>query len=202
VGSAQRDVIAREPDRRDTIAEAARLCFERWGVARTRMDDIAKEAGVPRPALYRYYPSKDALVMEVMVRHIRTRAAQLHRKVPPRGPAGPLVLKALLNGIVDPPGDRVSESVLGFDVVHDTARLVGEAGAVFDAMRDYWRPYLEHAQERGELRAGVGLDDAVRWLTMVVFYILAVPEVAPTRRALPGYLKTFVVEAVIAPATA
>ena len=123
MATARRDIEAPGPtsDRYEAIAEAARLCFEQWGVQRTRMDDIAKKAGVPRPALYRYFASKDALVMEVMVRHIRARAGQLHRKVPLKGPAGPLILKALLTGIVDPPGDRVSESVLGFDVVHDTA---------------------------------------------------------------------------------
>jgi AcrR family transcriptional regulator len=199
VATARRDIEApaSTSDRYEAIAEAARLCFEQWGVPRTRMDDIAKRAGVPRPALYRYFASKDALVMEVMVRHIRSRAGQLHRKVPLKGPAGPLILKALLTGIVDPPGDRVSETVLGFDVVHDTARLVGESDAVFDAMRDYWRPYLEYARDRGELRDGVDLDQAVRWLTLVVFYILAVPEVAPPRRDLAAYLQTFVVGAVV-----
>ena len=66
-------------------------------------------------------------------------------------------------------------------------------------MRDYWRPYLEYAATGVSSRDGVDLDQAVRWLTLVVFYILAVPEVAPARRELATYLKTFVVDAVVQP---
>ena len=85
VATARRDIEVPGPtsDRYEAIAEAARLCFEQWGVQRTRMDDIAKRAGVPRPALYRYFASKDALVMEVMVRHIRAAGGT----APPQGPA-------------------------------------------------------------------------------------------------------------------
>ena len=190
-------VPAAPADRYEAIVEAARSCFEQWGVPRTRMDDIAREAGIPRTALYRYVASKDALVLEVMVRHIRGRASQLHQRVRLRGPAAPLILRALLSGVVEPPGDRVSESVLGIDVLHDTARLVSESEAIADAMRDYWRPYLEYARDRGELRPGVDLDQAVRWLTLVVFYLLSVPEVAPPREELASYLETFVVGAVV-----
>ena len=163
------------------------------------MEDIAKQAGLARPALYRYFESKEALQLAVMVRHIRRRAGELHERVPRRGPSGPLILRALLAGAVEPSGDRVSESVLGTDVVHGTARLVAESGAVFEAMKEYWEPYLRHAADRGELRAGVGIDDAVRWLTMIVFYFLTLPEVAPPPDRLADYLQTFVVDAVITP---
>ena len=33
--------------------DAAETCFERYGVAKTTMEDIAKMAGVSRPTVYR-----------------------------------------------------------------------------------------------------------------------------------------------------
>jgi AcrR family transcriptional regulator len=162
------------------------------------MEDIAGEAGVARPVLYRFFASKDALQQAVMVRHILRRAAELHERLPCRGAAGPLILRALLAGVTEPPGDRVSESVLGIDVVHDTARLVAESPEIAAAMHAYWEPYLVHARERGELRAGVTVDDAVRWLTMIVFYFLTLPEVAPPADRLAEHLRTFVVDAIVA----
>lgn len=189
--------LSLEDARRERIVTAALACFERWGVQRTRMEDIAKEAGVARPALYRSFASKEALQQAVMVRHIRRRAHELHERVPRRGPAGPLILRALLAGIVEPPGDSVSTSVLGPDVVHDTARAVADSEAIAEAMNDYWEPYLVHAAERGELRAGVTIEAAVRWLTMIVFYFLTLPEVAPPAERLPLDLQTFVVDAIV-----
>lgn len=181
------------------IVTAAETCFARWGVTRTRMEDIAREAAMPRPALYRWFESKRDVQTAVMVRHIRRRAAELHVAVPRRGRAGPLILRALLAGTVEPPGDHVSESVLGFDTVHDTAQLVSESPAIFAAMNEYWEPYLAYAARRGELRDGVVPEDAVRWLTMIVFYLLALPEVAPPRERLADYLQTYVVDALVIP---
>ena len=73
----------------------------------------------------------------------------------------------------------------------DMIRVAHRAGA------RYWRPYLEYAQQRGELRRDVDLGQAVRWLTFMVFHFLTVPETVPPHDELPVYLKTFVVNALI-----
>lgn len=188
---------ALDGERRDVIADAAARCFARWGVGRTRMEDIAKEAGIARPALYRYYDSKEALLLEVMLRHIQQRAAQLHARLKRKGPAGPLIVEALRTGIAGGDDKAISALMLGDDALHDTARLVAESDEVFEAMSGYWRPYLEYAQQRGELRPGVDLDQAVRWLTFIVFHFLTVPETVPKLAELPTYLRTFVVNALV-----
>ena len=174
------------------------VCFGRWGVARTRMEDIANEAGIARTILYRHFAGKDELLRAVIVRHIDARAAKLHDSIPRQGPAGPLILQALLSGITEPSTDHVSESVLGVEVVHETALLVATSTDVADAMQRYWKPFLEHAEARGELRPGVTISEAVRWLTMLVFYFLTLPEISPSGDQLERYLRTFVVSAIIA----
>jgi AcrR family transcriptional regulator len=50
------------PDRRTQILNAAERSFVRAGFHRTTMQDVAKEAGMSPGNLYRYFPSKDALV--------------------------------------------------------------------------------------------------------------------------------------------
>ncbi|MCA1846890.1 MAG: hypothetical protein LC792_27585 [Actinobacteria bacterium] len=74
---------------------------------------------------------------------------------------------------------------------------MAESDAVFEAMSAYWRPYLEYAKERGELRPGVELDQAVRWLTFIIFHFLTMPETVPPVDELGRYLKTFVVNALV-----
>ncbi len=43
----------------DQILDAAYVCFTRFGMRRTTMDDIAAEAGMSRPAVYQYVRNKD-----------------------------------------------------------------------------------------------------------------------------------------------
>jgi TetR/AcrR family transcriptional repressor of uid operon len=50
------------PDRRTRVLDAAEQCFVRAGFHRTTMQDVAAEVGMSPGNLYRYFPSKDALV--------------------------------------------------------------------------------------------------------------------------------------------
>jgi AcrR family transcriptional regulator len=61
---------AEEPtvDRRTLILDAAERSFIRAGFHRTTMHDVAVEAGMSPGNLYRYFPSKDALVASLCER--------------------------------------------------------------------------------------------------------------------------------------
>jgi len=55
----------RDSARRAEILEAAKSCFLRYGYGKTSLDDIAKEAGLSRPLLYRKYANKEAIFSAV-----------------------------------------------------------------------------------------------------------------------------------------
>ena len=44
------------------LLEATLVCLARHGIAKTTLDDVAREAGVSRATLYRYFPGKQALL--------------------------------------------------------------------------------------------------------------------------------------------
>jgi AcrR family transcriptional regulator len=51
----------------DRILDAALRCVARWGLAKTTVDDVAREAGVGRATLYRLFPGgRDALLDAVV----------------------------------------------------------------------------------------------------------------------------------------
>jgi AcrR family transcriptional regulator len=55
----------RDSARRAAILEAAKTCFLRFGYGKTSLDDIAQEAGLSRPLLYRKYANKEAIFSAV-----------------------------------------------------------------------------------------------------------------------------------------
>jgi TetR/AcrR family transcriptional regulator, transcriptional repressor of aconitase len=52
-------------ERRAHILEAARRCFVRDGFHQTSMQDLVREAGMSSGAVYRYFPSKDAMIVAI-----------------------------------------------------------------------------------------------------------------------------------------
>jgi AcrR family transcriptional regulator len=48
------------------ILDATKVCFERWGIAKVSIDDIAAEAGVSRATLYRMFPGGKDVVFEAL----------------------------------------------------------------------------------------------------------------------------------------
>src|SRR3954471_6192286 len=55
------------PTGRDRILEATYACVARYGLAKTTVDDAAREAGLSRATVYRYFPGgKEQLVTEVI----------------------------------------------------------------------------------------------------------------------------------------
>jgi AcrR family transcriptional regulator len=55
-----------QDERRRRLVAAASACVARWGVAKTTLDDVAREAGVSRASAYRAFPGgKDAVLAEL-----------------------------------------------------------------------------------------------------------------------------------------
>lgn len=172
-------------------------CFDTWGVERTRMGDIATEAGVARPTLYRYFPTKEALVLEVMLRHIRVENAAIRRRLELRGAGREVILRCLLLQLREGTPRQQPGSLLRTESQAKLARRTSTSPEVFAAMGELWHEVLGYADARNELRSGIDLDGAIHWLTMIVHVGLALPEVMPPADELPRYLDEFVIAALV-----
>ncbi|ULT26448.1 TetR/AcrR family transcriptional regulator [Sphingobacterium sp. E70] len=53
---------------KERIGQAAMECFERYGLEKTTLDDIAKAVGLNKTSLYYYYKNKEDIFIEVAIR--------------------------------------------------------------------------------------------------------------------------------------
>jgi AcrR family transcriptional regulator len=58
--------------RKNQILDAAWTCFGRRGYHQTTMQEVATEAGISAGAIYRYYPSKEAVLQAISERALET----------------------------------------------------------------------------------------------------------------------------------
>ena len=59
------------------MLDATITCLARFGVAKTTIDDVAREAGCSRATLYRYFPGKPPLLRALVVREAAVLEAEL-----------------------------------------------------------------------------------------------------------------------------
>jgi AcrR family transcriptional regulator len=80
---------------REEILEAARQVLIEEGVAATTLDAVARAAGMSKTGLYYYYPSKDAILFELVFGVLAREAKANHDAVEATGD-GPSALRALI----------------------------------------------------------------------------------------------------------
>lgn len=72
---------SRDPGRRRRVLQVAKQHFTRVGFKKTRLDEIAAEAGCAKGALYLEFPSKEALLREVVLEVLAETEARFRREV-------------------------------------------------------------------------------------------------------------------------
>src|ERR1700759_3170484 len=66
------------PARRAQILDSARRCFLRDGFHSTSMQDLFAEAGLSSGAVYRYFPSKDDVIIAIAAENMQYVLAMVH----------------------------------------------------------------------------------------------------------------------------
>ncbi len=73
-------------DKRQSIKQAARDLFFRFGFNKTSIEDIARHCGMAKASLYYYYPNKDALFNEIVIEEADQFMNQVEAKLPKHAP--------------------------------------------------------------------------------------------------------------------
>src|SRR5215472_4927653 len=105
----------RKAERPAEIAAAALTCFAERGYAATRLDDVARRAGVTKGTLYLYFPNKEeifkAVVRQVVVPNL-TRSEEIVRQSKEPAPAVLGQLIANWSQVMATPASAIPKIVL------------------------------------------------------------------------------------------
>src|SRR6478736_2813830 len=139
----------RAAERRGAIIEAAMDEFIARGFAATRLDDVAKRAGVAKGTIYLHFKDKEALFQEL----IRTALVPLISRLAAPPPAGGSV-RAALEGFAKTFAQEVVTTRRG-----DIVRLIVAEGARFPAIADfYYREVVSRGMAGMRALIELGID--------------------------------------------
>jgi AcrR family transcriptional regulator len=181
----------------ERILLAAARCFRRVGVAAARMEEIADEAAIQRPHLYRYFSGKDDIVRQVIIAEVRRRGRDLRKRISLVGPVGPLLVKSIVNGVDLSAEDWVTRYMVSPEATREVELVIAAPGGVVDSGWDYWGPLIAYGRGRGEIRDDLSDTEIVRWLVSLTFMLLQNSALFEGAGGAAHYIERFVIPAVL-----
>jgi len=184
---------------RERLIDAAEACFHRYGVMKTTVEDVAATAKVSRATVYRYFDGRDAIILAVLLRE----AGRFLDRLRDRLAAQPDLETAIVTGVLfTVKAVRTDENLallFAPEAAGLTGAVAGASEALFELTAEFLNPLFHTAQESGQLRAGIDLDEAAEWTLRTILSLLTVA--GPRRRSETDqyrYLQAFLVPSLVA----
>ena len=118
MGDAGRDAVGRDDPLRARVCDAALVCLARWGLTKTTLEDVAREAGCGRATIYRTFEGGKAEVMaEVLRREVARFRAQVDDAV--AGADADDATEVVVAGVVAAARFLRSHRALGYLFAHE-----------------------------------------------------------------------------------
>jgi AcrR family transcriptional regulator len=177
--------------------DGAAKCFERHGIMKTTVEDIAKAANVSRATVYRYFDNRDEIVLAVMLRDTDRHLSRIKSRIERQSGLG----NALVEFVDVTVRAARRDPSLGMLFTGEAARMTGSiiAGgsvSLFERVTAFLKPMFTLWRE--ELRPGVEPSDASEWVLRILLSILTVD--GPKRRSpesTRAYIERFLVPAIV-----
>jgi AcrR family transcriptional regulator len=172
--------VSERPDRetrsgREAILDAAESCLQRFGPAKTTVEDVARAAGVSRATLYRQFGTRDALLLAVAAREADRVATEAEIFLRQFDDVGSWLVEGMLFCIRQIPNRPLLAQFLDPQELGAASRMVLTSERMIAIGSEILRPMFEPALAAGRLRQGVELDTLIEWILRILLSYLAVP---------------------------
>ncbi len=148
---------------RARIIGAARICLERTGHEKLRMEMVAREAGCSRATLYRYFGSKEEILLSIGQENYQQINEEVDEEISHiEDPRMKLAVGLARSMAMAQSGDVTHQ----FTVEMLNRAMMSDSEGLKALVTERVAPIYRHAERRGWLRAGVSEDDAVNWVIL------------------------------------
>jgi TetR/AcrR family transcriptional regulator len=188
-----------DQEARRRLLEAARRCIVRRGSARIRMAEVAQEAGVARSTVYRYFQSRDDLIIGMFLSQIDAALEKVVARLADPGDAASCIPELVLgpNSFIE--GSPVNEALFSPGSSDMVVSLELGSEPLINASYRHFGPLLESWQATGQLHADLNLRDTVAWIGTVSLMLLTPRWRDRPEAARREFLDRYLVRALVVP---
>ncbi|MBL7491159.1 TetR/AcrR family transcriptional regulator [Frankia sp. AgB1.9] len=185
--------------RRRLVAATVR-CVLRRGDRRIRVEEVATEAGVSRSTVYRYFKTRDDLILAVLLSRVDSAMSGVLSTLPRPEDAAQSISDVFLKSVRLVNGDAISEAIFsdGSRPFSESPGLTAEP--IVDAVHRHLGPLLTGWLADGQLYPDLDLRETTRWLIAAGSLLLAPPWSTWSPGRQRAFVETHVVRALVRPA--
>ena len=161
---------------RDRLFAATYRCVERFGLAKTTVEDIVKESGVSRATVYRQFPGgRDELLLETVGWELANYFNQLADQVRDAPDLAELLERGLFFAHRSVAEHALLRKIMDTEPERLLPLLTTEAAKSVPFIADFLQPYLRREADAGRLRPGIDLDRAAEYLARAILSLIGAP---------------------------
>ena len=167
----------------DRVLDAARDCFGRYGVERTKLEDVAAEAGISRQLLYRIFGTRRSLLDAAINREVEAIVSLQREQMTRYTDFDEAVVEVSLTGIRLVRENKIFlELYAGASATHLPGLLVKPGEPAHEFVLSLWQPTFDRARKSGELRKDLTDHDLIEWLMAVNYTFITRDDLTPERQ--------------------
>ena len=160
-----RHAVADATDVPERVLAAADECFQRYGIAKTTMEDVARAANISRATLYRYFSDRESLLTESVRRRARLNMKTARSYFSRRATIEEKITDGIVRNVRQGKRDPLVRLLVSPEQMELAAKLLERSGLAIGLPRELWQPVLREAQENGEIAADVDIEELCEWIS-------------------------------------
>lgn len=170
---------AQAPDVVERVLAAADGCFQRFGIAKTTMEDVARAAHISRATLYRYFADRESLLTESVRRRARLNTKTARAYFSRRTTIEDKITDGIVRNVRQGKRDPLVRLLVSPEEMALAAKLLERSGLASELTRELWQPVLCEAQASGEIAAEIDVAELCEWIAHLEIMFISQVEDTP-----------------------
>jgi len=186
---------------RERIIDAAEECFQRYGMVRTRVEDIARAAHCSRATIYRYFEGRDEVILAVLLRESERFGHELTQRLRQYEKFEDFLIEGVIHTVESIRSHEHFALFFSEDSIGITNSIAGGSDALFQGVSHFLAPVMQPAIENGKMHENLDVQEVTEWILRIVLSLLSVEGPSHRNTAeLREYLRVFMLPALTPPA--
>ncbi|MCZ6829868.1 MAG: helix-turn-helix domain containing protein [Gammaproteobacteria bacterium] len=158
------------------ILAAAKQCYLQDGISKTGMKEVAQTADVARSTLYRYFSSKDEVLVAVIKQEMEAANLSITRQLQKYQLPADIVVEGLMLALKEIPERPLLQAVFASDEDSMARRVVWSSDLIIDFGEQLLKHVIQPALELHLLQDRVKPEIMVEWIYRVLLSFLTLPS--------------------------